>query len=549
MSSLKALCSSILLSALVFGCTSAKKKQVDNLFFNATIYTVDSSFSKAEAMAINADTIVAIGTEQELKSTYKAKETKDLNGKTIIPGLFDAHAHFFEFGTSLRQVNLVGSESYDEMIERIEEFQKEEKHDFIIGHGWDQNKWPSDDFPTKEKLDSLFPDTPVVLHRIDLHAMLVNQKALDKAEIDESSSVEGGTFIKKNGALTGTLVDNAMDKIFSIIPNPDEADKTDALLRAQEESFSYGLTNVADAGLAHEDIQLMDKLASEGKLKINLYPMLMHTDKHLDDYLENGLGNNEYVSSHSIKIVGDGALGSRGAALRKPYSDDRENYGKMLLRPKTLNDLAEKVVDSDFQLNTHAIGDSTNHVALKAYHRVLEDEEDRRWRIEHASVVDTSDLKYFSENIIPSIQSTFAISDMPWLENRLGKERVKNAYTNKDLLDQAGLVALGTDAPVEEIDPYRTFYAAVARKNRKGEPEEGFQSDQALSREEALKGMTIWAAYSEFLEKETGSLEPGKKADFVVLDRDIMEVPIDSTINTKVKATFLNGKKVYSTKE
>lgn len=533
-----------ILFALI-SCDNSKKERADLLILDANIYTVDSSFSKAEAMAIKDGKILDIGTKDDIQSHYQGDEITTFGGTTIIPGLFDAHAHFFEFGKSLLKANLVGTESYDEVLDSVAAFQKRENPDFIIGHGWDQNLWPEKEFPTKEKLDKLFPDTPVVLTRIDVHAMLVNQKALDEAKIDENSSAEGGSFIKKNGKLTGVLLDNAMAPIEEIMPEITEKDKTEALLRAQEQYLSYGITDVADAGVKHEDIQLMNKLAKDGQLTINLYPMLIYTDSHVDEYLNDSLGENEAVSSRAIKVFGDGAFGSRGAALREPYSDDPDNYGMLRINPKNFKVFAEKVAESDFQLNTHAIGDSTNHLVLKTYDSILKNDEDRRWRVEHASFVDSKDFKYFSKNIIPSIQSVFAISDMEWIGDRLGKNRVKNAYANKMLLKEAGLVALGTDAPVEEIDPYRTFYAAVTRKNRAGKPQGGFQTDQALSREETLKAMTIWAAYSEFTDDKQGSLEPGKQADFVILDRDIMEVPIDSTINTKVRATYIKGVKVY----
>lgn len=539
---------SLLLIFLVTSCQEKKKENVDLLVYNGTVYTVDSTFSKAEAIALKDDKIVAVGNTSEIQSQYSGKEEINAKGKTIIPGLFDAHFHFTGVGSSQLQADLRGASSSDEMVKRVEKFQDEHQLSFIRGRGWDQSIWPDKEFPTKDKLDELYPDIPVLLTRVDGHALLANQKLLDLAKIDENSAVEGGTYIKKDGKLTGVLVDNAMDKVYAAVPPTRKSDLVNILLSAQEESLSYGLTSIADAGVEHEVIRVMDSLAGTGELKIGIYPMLIYNDSHLDDYLNNGLGENENISVRAVKLLSDGALGSRGATLKEPYSDDPENYGKLLQSPEYMENLVEKLVSSNFQLNTHAIGDSANHVLLTDYAKALKGEKDRRWRIEHAQIIDSIDLHYFNrENIIPSIQPTHAISDMTFAEDRLGAERLEEeGYIYKTLLDQAGMVAIGTDAPVEEVDPYRTFYTAVARKNRQHEPKNGFLPENALSREEALKGMTIWAAYAQFEEAIKGSLEPGKQADFVVLDRDIMEIDIDSVLGTQVEATYIKGEKVFS---
>lgn len=530
------------------GCVQKEKETVDLLLTNAHIYTVDSTFSKAEAMAIKDGKILAIGKTKDLQAQYKGEAEINAEEKTIVPGLFDAHAHFYGLGSTMQEADLVGATSFDEVVQRVVDFQKEENLNFIQGHGWDQSLWENKDFPTKEKLDEAFPDIPVVLERVDGHASIVNQKALDLAGITKNSKIEGGSFIKKNGNLTGVLVDNARRPLYKIFPESTQESRIDALLKAQELALSYGLTNIADAGTSHEIIQLMNKLALDKQLKIQINPMLIYSDPHLNDYLHNGLGENEAISSHSVKFLSDGAIGSRGAVLKRPYADDPDDYGKLRENPDFIKNLVEKVLDSDFQLNTHAIGDSANHLVLQLYSKALEGTKDRRWRIEHAQIIDPEDLHFFNKNIIPSVQPTHAITDMRFVKDRLGEERAKYGYRNKDLLEQAGLVALGTDSPVEEIDPYRTFYAAVARKNRKGEPKDGFQTENALSREETLKGMTIWAAYAQFDEKTKGSLEPNKEANFVILDRDIMQVPIDSVLNTKVLATYIKGEEVFSQK-
>lgn len=532
---------------ILFSCQSkTTKKTADLLVFNAKIYTVDSSFSKAEAMAIKNGEIIALGSTKKLLDTYRAKDSLDVKGNTIIPGLFDAHTHFFEYGRRSFQVDLRGTQSYEEVLQRVVAFQNREQQNFITGMGWDQTNWPTNEFPTKAKLDSLFPHTPVALTRIDAHTMLVNQKALDMAGITASSTVDGGTFVKKDGELTGVLIDNARQKVQAIIPEFSRLENIKALQRAQEACLSFGLTTVAEAGISHEAIQLMDSLALQHKLVIDIYPMLLYADPHLDDYLFHGLGQNKAISCRAIKLYADGALGSRGAALKEPYSDDPGNYGKMRVSPEFINTMAEKVARSNFQLNTHAIGDSADHVVLKAYAKVLKNKPNRRWRIEHAQIVDPIDLHYFSKNIIPSVQPTHAISDMNWAEDRLGHQRVTYAYANKRLLEEAGIVALGTDFPVEKINPFRTFYTAVARQDKNGNPEGGFQADQALTRKQALKGMTIWAAYAQFSASKKGSLEPGKQADFIVLDRDIMTVPIDSSLHTQVLKTYIKGALVFN---
>ncbi len=532
---------------ILFLISCQEKETVDLLLYNANIYTVDSSFSTAEALAIKDQKIVAVGQNQEIRSKYTGKEEIDTEGKTIIPGLFDAHYHFTGVGSSKLQADLRGAASAEEMLKRVEEFQSEHQLGFIRGRGWDQSLWPDKRFPTKDKLDELFPDTPVLLTRVDGHALLANQKLLDLAKIDENSSVEGGTFIKKDGKLTGVLIDNAMNPVYAAVPPTSRKDLEGILLSAQKESISYGLTSIADAGVTHNVIQVMDSLAGIGVLKIGIYPMLIYSDKHLDQYLKGELGKNENISVHAIKLISDGALGSRGATLKEPYSDDPGNYGKLLRSPEYMADLVKKVAASSLQLNTHAIGDSANHVILTDYSKALKDQSNRRWRIEHAQIIDSVDVHYFNkENIIPSIQPTHAISDMTFAEDRLGSKRLKDeGYIYKELLDQAGIVAIGTDAPVEEVDPYRTFYTAVARKNRKHEPQGGFLPDNALSRKETLKGMTIWAAYAQFEEDRKGSLEPGKQADFVILDRDLMKVDIDSVLDTRVEATYIKGEKVY----
>ena len=524
---------------LVFSCTT--KEEVDLIVTNANIYTVDANFSKANSFAVKDGKFVAVGDSEEITQKYDAAEQLDAEGKTIVPGLIDAHCHFYGLGQNQQVVDLVGTQSFDEVVERVVAFQKERPSNFIRGRGWDQNDWEVKEFPTKDKLDELFPDTPVALERVDGHAYLVNQKALDMAGITTETQTEGGEIVKENGVITGVLVDNPMALVDKVIPEASLAQKIQALKDAEKISLDYGLTTVNDAGLPRDIIELIDSLQQADELSIRVYAMVSNYPENLDYFLNKGIIKTDELNVRSVKVYGDGALGSRGAALRAPYSDKPGHFGAMVTPVDQIEALAERIAATDYQMNTHAIGDSANIVVLRAYKKALEGKSDRRWKVEHAQVITPSDFDYFENGIIPSVQPTHATSDMYWAEDRLGEERVKGAYAFKDLLDKAGLVALGTDFPVEQVSPFLTFYAAVARQDLEQYPEGGFQMENALSREETLKGMTIWAAYSNFEEDEKGSIEPGKFADFVVLSDDLMTSPSEEIPNVTAEQVFLGG--------
>lgn len=529
----------IVIALLVFSCNT--KEEVDLIVTNANIYTVDDDFSKASGLAIKDGKFVAVGDSEDISKKYSAKEQWDAGGKTIVPGLIDAHCHFYGLGQNQQVVDLVGTESFEEILERVVAFQKERPSDFILGRGWDQNDWEVKEFPTKDKLDELFPDTPVALERIDGHALLVNQKALDLAGITPDTGTEGGEIVKENGELTGVLVDNPMDLVYRVMPPSSMEKAIQALKDAEKISLDYGLTTVNDAGLSREVIELIDSLQQAGELSIRVYAMVSNYPGNLDYFLNKGIIKTERLNVRSIKVYGDGALGSRGAALRTPYSDKPGHFGAMVTPVDQIEALAERIAATDYQMNTHAIGDSANIVVLRAYEKALKGAKDRRWKVEHAQVISQQDFDYFENGIIPSVQPTHATSDMYWAGDRLGEERIKGAYAYKDLLDKAGLVALGTDFPVEQVNPFLTFYAAVARQDVERYPEGGFQMENALSREETLKGMTIWAAYSNFEEDEKGSIEPGKFADFVILSDDIMTMPVEDIPNLSAEHVFLGG--------
>jgi len=537
--------------AAIFILCSCQNKDADNyvdaIYQNGTIYTVDNEFSNATAMAVKDGKIFAIGSQEDIDAlNLKADTIIDLAGQFVYPGLIDAHCHFYRLGQQLQQVDLVGTTSYQDVLDRVNAFQEKNNKEYIVGRGWDQNDWEIQEYPTKAELSELFPDTPVALTRIDGHAMIVNDAALKLARVDVNTAFSGGDIEQKDGALTGILVDNPMGLIKSTFPKTTKESAVEALMDAQEINFSYGLTTVDDAGLNRNTIELIDSLQQAGKLKIKIYAMVSNTPTNLDYYLKNGIVKTDRLNVRSIKFYADGALGSRGAAMKEEYSDRENHFGALLSSVEDFKKTAARIAATDFQMNTHAIGDSANVVVLKTYRELLNDLPNRRWRVEHAQIVSQDDFEYFDrDRILPSVQPTHATSDMYWAEDRVGADRIKGAYAYKKLLEQSGMVALGTDYPVEQVNPFLTFYAAVARQDTSGYPEGGFNMQDALTREEALRGMTIWAAFSNFEEKEKGSLEKGKSADFIIMQDDLMKMPIQNIPNAKVKATYVNGEKVY----
>jgi len=534
------------LLALYLALHSCKNSQVDLLVTNAKIYTVNQDFSVAEAMAIKDGKILEIGNSQALQKKYKAKETLHAEGKYIYPGFIDAHTHFLRYGLTLQQADLVGTQSWEEVVQRVEDFAQNHTEGWLVGMGWNQNAWENKDFPDNQLLNEKFPDRPVMLGRIDGHALIANQKALDMAGITSDTKIEGGSVVLKNGKTTGVLIDNAMKILRSAVPEPDAELASKALLEAQKKCFAVGLTSVHDAGSEPRDVELMDSLQKSGKLKMNIYALIRESSESVRWLFERGKIKTERLEVRGFKALSDGALGSRGACLLMPYSDQPDWNGFLLNSPEHFDSLAKAVRQHDMQLATHAIGDSANRTILKIYAKYLKGENDLRWRIEHAQIVNENDFHYFKENqIVPSVQPTHATSDMYWAIDRVGKERLKNAYANKKLLNENSWISLGTDFPIEDISPLKTFYAAVFRQDASGFPQGGFQMENALSREEALRGMTIWAAKSAFQEKEKGSLEAGKSADFILLDKDIMEAPEKEILTTKVLKTYINGERVY----
>lgn len=540
-----------LIAAIIGSCLLAcnSREKADLLVYNARIYTIDSAFSVVEAMVISDGKIVETGKTAELEKKFEAREKLDAEGKFIYPGFIDAHAHFVGYGMSLQQIDLVGTTSWEEIINKLQTFANENPEGWLTGRGWDQNDWMVKEFPVNDELNRLFPDRPVLLRRIDGHAAMANQKALDEAGIKTGDKLEGGEIEVKNGKLTGLLIDNAIDLVSARIPETSPEQFKKALQAAEKNCLAAGLTTIDDCGLSFTAVEGIKKLQDNDELKIRLYAMLSD-EKANYDYLEaRGIIKTDRLHVRSFKVYGDGALGSRGACLLQPYQDKPGHFGFLLSQPAHFDSVAARISQHGFQICTHAIGDSGNRTILHTYAKYLKKNNDLRWRIEHAQVVNQQDFDLFGAySIIPSVQPTHATSDMYWAGDRLGSERVKGAYAFKQLLQQNGWIALGTDFPVEDILPIKTFYAAVVRKDPKGWPDSGFQKENALSREEALRGMTIWAARSNFEEHEKGSLEKGKLADFVILDRDLVNTAENELLKTVVLKTFLGGEKLYERK-
>jgi predicted amidohydrolase YtcJ len=536
-----------LVIASLFALESCASNKVDTIIHHAVIYTVDSAFTVAEAIAIKDGKIVATGKNDEILKKYTAIESIDAGGKSLYPGFIDAHAHFVGYGRGLFQVDLYGTNTWEEAVERVKVFAaKNPDILWIEGRGWDQNKWPGKTYPSNALLNTLFPNTPVVLQRIDGHASIANQKALDLAGIKAGDNIVGGSIETKDGKLTGVLIDNADDKVYHQIPLPTKATYQQWLSAAEKNCFEQGLTTITDCGLSYSDVERIDTLQQEGKLSMRIFAMLSDNDANLEKYLKRGPYKTDKLFVNGFKVYADGALGSRGACLIQPYQD-KAGWSGFLLRNKSHYDsLAQVLSNTKFQMCTHAIGDSANREILHVYNKYLKGKNDRRWRIEHAQIINSADFNLFgSASIVPSVQPTHATSDMYWAAERLGADRLKGGYAYKQLLQQNGWIPLGTDFPVEDISPFKTFLASVVRKDAKGFPDTGFQMENALTREETIRGMTIWAAKASFLENEVGSLEVGKKADLIILDSDLMKVADANILQTKVLATYLGGKKVH----
>ncbi len=509
---------------------SCEKTKVDLIVHNANVYTVDNQFSKAEAFAVKDGKFVAIGSDRNILRHYYATQTLDAQGQSIYPGFIDGHCHFVGYGeTKVRYADLNGCKSFEEVLERLEKHNENNDSEWLLGRGWDQNLWDDKSFPENIELNRRFPDKKVLITRVDGHAVLVSDNVLKIIGLDRANRID----VKQGGI----LLDNAADMAKAIVPSLNNSQRVKALKIAQRDCFKYGLTGVTDAGLDIRSIALLDSLQQKGVLKMKINAMVNPDDETMDYFMKFGIIEKERLTVRSVKIYADGALGSRGARLLEPYSDAPETSGLFVENEDFYDHVCEKAYNAGYQVCCHAIGDAGVRMILNEYAKFLKGENDLRWRIEHSQVVDAQDFALYKEyNIIPSIQATHCTSDMPWAEERLGSERVKNAYAYKTLLAQNGWLINGTDFPIEHISPIETFYSSVARK---------YLIENKLTREEALKSMTIWAAKGYFAESRKGSIEIGKEADFVILSDDIMTIDDEKIPDVKVMNTFIDGEMVY----
>jgi predicted amidohydrolase YtcJ len=537
---------------------ASRIERPDLVVINARIYTVDDAHPMASALAVRNGRVVFVGSDTEARTLAGAgTRVLDLGGGTVIPGMVDAHAHVVGLGASLRIVKLAGSRSYDEVIRRVvERGRTMEPGEWIEGRGWDQNLWPVKEFPTHDALSRAFPENPVVLRRIDGHALLASAMAMRLAGITAATKdPDGGRIVRlANGDPSGVFIDNAQGLVTRRIPPLSDAAIRDATIAAIAEASHWGLTGLHDAGEPRHIIEIFESIAREGHFNVRGYIMVSDIERDIAYYTSLGPRGGLYggrIWVRAIKTYADGALGSRGAALLAPYSDDPGNTGLLVSTPAHLEKVAELGLRSGFQVNTHAIGDRGNRVALDAFEAALKavPTADHRFRVEHAQVLSPEDIPRFAKlGVIPSMQASHQTSDMRWAETRLGPERIKGAYAWRSLLNTGVIIPNGSDFPVEEVNPLISFHSAVTRQDPTNWPEGGWYPDQAMTREEALRAMTIWPAYAAFQEKELGSLAPGKYADFVVLDRDIMRVPVTEILKTRVLATYIGGKSVYELK-
>lgn len=524
------------------------------LLHNARIHTLDPAQPAAEAVAWDAQgRIVALGAADELRRRWPGVAEVDAGGHTVVPGLIDAHGHLMGLGYALLRADLVGAASKAEVIARLQRFERELPDGaWLLGRGWDQNDWPESEFPTAADLDAAFPQRPVWLERIDGHAGWGNSAALAAADrrLDGDWQPEGGRILRIDGKPSGVFVDEAMKLVEGVIPAPTPALREEALERALAEAVRYGLTGVHDAGVSLDDLAMYRRFADAGRLPLRITAMADGDAAALAALCAMGpyAHPGGRLQMRTVKLYIDGALGSRGAALLEDYSDEPGHRGLLVTDPAAFEVALRKARDCGIQAASHAIGDRGNRLVLDTYAKLLGDEAggDHRWRIEHAQVVAPADIARFASlQVIASMQPTHATSDMPWAEARLGKQRLHGAYAWQRLRAAGARLALGSDFPVEAVDPVLGLHAAVSRQDASGQPRGGWLPDQRLEPAQALQGFTLDAAYAGFAEHEVGSLAPGKRADFVILSGDPLAGDAAALRATRVLATHVDGVEVY----
>lgn len=542
-------------AALAQSSAGAPQPAADLIVTNARIYTADDSRPLVEAFAVRGNRIVFTGSAREA-ATLKGAATRvvDAGGRTVIPGMVDAHAHFAGLAQTLRAVDLVGTKSVTEVIARVQaKAATLPKGTWITGRGWDQNAWGDTRFPTHDALSAAVPDHPVLLTRVDGHANFVNAAAMKLAGVTAATKDPSGGKIQRdaNGAPTGVFIDNAQRLVGSKVPELTRDEMRAALKDAIARMHSLGLVGMHDAGASRANIELFEDMAQKRELDLRLYVMIGDNAEALKHYFQVGPRSALYdgqVWVRAVKLYADGAMGSRGAALLEPYSDDPNNTGLLLSAPSHIEEVARQGLAAGFQINTHAIGDRGNRVVLDAYDKALAatPRADHRFRVEHAQILHQDDIPRFAQmGVIPSMQASHQTSDMYWIGKRLGPTRLYGAYAWQSLLQTGVIIPNGSDFPVEAVNPLISFHASIARQDARDWPAGGWYPEQKMSREDALRSMTLWAAYAGFQEKELGSITPGKYADFVVLDQDIMRVPAELVLQTRVLSTWVGGRRVY----
>lgn len=543
-------------AALAQSSAGAPQPAADLIVTNARIYTADDSRPLVEAFAVRGNRIVFTGSAREA-ATLKGAATRvvDAGGRTVIPGMVDAHAHFAGLAQTLRAVDLVGTKSVTEVIARVQaKAATLPKGTWITGRGWDQNAWGDTRFPTHDALSAAVPDHPVLLTRVDGHANFVNAAAMKLAGVTAATKDPSGGKIQRdaNGAPTGVFIDNAQRLVGSKVPELTRDEMRAALKDAIARMHSLGLVGMHDAGASRANIELFEDMAQKRELDLRLYVMIGDNAEALKHYFQVGPRSALYdgqVWVRAVKLYADGAMGSRGAALLEPYSDDPNNTGLLLSAPSHIEEVARQGLAAGFQINTHAIGDRGNRVVLDAYDKALAatPRADHRFRVEHAQILHQDDIPRFAQmGVIPSMQASHQTSDMYWIGKRLGPTRLYGAYAWQSLLQTGVIIPNGSDFPVEAVNPLISFHASIARQDARDWPAGGWYPEQKMSREDALRSMTLWAAYAGFQEKELGSITPGKYADFVVLDQDIMRVPAELVLQTRVLSTWVGGRRVYA---
>jgi predicted amidohydrolase YtcJ len=551
-------CSVIISLVTIIYC--GRPAPADLILFKGKVVTVDEEFSIHEAVAVRGNKIVFVGNNQDVeKYILPSTNVIDLKGQLVLPGLIDAHAHLHSLGDELTSLNVTGSKSYQEIIDAVAiRVQSTEPGEWIVGGRWDQNDWEDKAFPVHDPLSEVSLENPVYLSRIDGNAAFANQKALEIAGITKDTPDPVGGFIirKENGEPSGVLVNRAMNLVTENIPPDSDEQFKQKFLKAVRSCLSVGLTSVHEAGIGPRHINLYKNLIDNGQLNMRVYAMLgeekdLPMDMDLVAYFKKHRieqYGHHLLSVRSIKLYFDGALGSRGAAFYAPYEDDPDNNGLLRITPEYITAISQAALEADMGVNTHCIGIRGNRLCLEAYEKALKEnpKPDHRFRIEHAQILEPQDVeKFVSLGIIPAMQPTHCTSDMYFVEERVGKERAKGAYAWRWFIDAGLVIPCGSDFPVESNNPLLGIYAAVTRQDPEGWPEGGWNPEQLMTIEEAIKGFTIWAAYAAFQEDVLGSIEVGKYADFTVLDKDILEIPPQDILTTKTVYTIVGGQIRY----